>query len=247
MVKKKSKFKKSLLALPILIFLMCGSAFAQVSVYAQGAYTDSDLKVYIYADVSSEPIISFGVKLTYDTTEVSINEDEVANCLQRNDDVWYFGDPNGTTYKTQNAGPVVTVDNTTGSGSVVFVGGKIDSTETTQTGVEVGDRILLGIVTFSRVDTGVVPTVSLSLGKDGGYENFVELDGGLLDSAATITGSVEIHERGDANGDGDINVSDLTKLKEIMFGQSPKTCYADCNDDGDVNVSDITCMKPLMF
>nr|WP_319396238.1 dockerin type I domain-containing protein [uncultured Desulfobacter sp.] len=236
MFKRKGKLKKSLLALPILLVLMCGSAFAQVSVYAEGAYTDTDLKVYIYADVTAEPIISFGVKLTYDDAEVSLDE---ATCLKRNDDAWYFGDPGGTTYDTPNAGPVVTANTT--SSNVVFVGGKIDSTETTQTGVGPGDRILLGVVTFSR-NSDVVPTIGLALGKDGDYENFVELDGGLLDSTATITGSAEIHERGDANGDGRFTGRDINTIKSY-FGDSNAPCWVDCNDDGRITGRDINCVK----
>ena len=241
MVKGKSKFKESLLALPILLFLMCGSAFAQVSVYAEGAYTDSDLKVYIYADVTSEPIISFGVKLTYDDSEVSLDE---ATCLERNGDVWYFGDPDGTTYEATSAGPVVAANGA--SSNVVFVGGKIDSTETPQTGVGVGDRILLGIVTFSRVNTGAVPNVSLSLGKDGDYENFVELDGDLLDSTAAIAESVEIHARGDANGDGIINVQDMSAIRYYMVNGGISNPWKDCNDDGVINVQDMSCVRYIM-
>nr|WP_321401312.1 hypothetical protein [uncultured Desulfobacter sp.] len=241
MFKRKGKLKKSLLALPILLVLMCGSAFAQVSVYAEGAYTDTDLKVYIYADVTVEPIISFGVKLTYDDAEVSLDE---ATCLKRNGDVWYFGDPGGTTYETPNAGPVVTANST--SSSVVFVGGKIDSTKTTQTGVGPGDRILLGIVTFSRKDADVTPTIGLMLGKDGDYENFVELDGGLLDETLSITDAVELHERGDANGKDGITVQDILTVKRLI-GNPSAPPWADCNDldDGDINVTvqDILCVK----
>lgn len=240
MVKGKSKLKESLLALPILFFLMYGSAFAQVSVYAEGAYTDSDLKVYIYADVTDEPIISFGVKLTYDDSEVSLEQD---TCLKRNGNVWYFGDPNGTTYETQNAGPVVTANGT--DSNVVFVGGKIDSTETTQSGVGVGDRILLGTVTFSRI-SDAVPTIGLAFGKGGDYENFVELGGGLLDSTAAITESVEIHARGDANGDEIINVQDMSAIRYYMVNGGISNPWKDCNNDGSINVQDMSCVRYIM-
>lgn len=238
-------------ALTTLCFFLISSASAGVSIYGEGAYTDSDLKVYVYADVTDEPIVSFGVKLTYDANEVSLDE---ATCLKRNDDVWYFGDPEGgTTYETPNAGPDVTENGA--SSSVVFVGGKINSTETTQTGVGVGDRILLGIVTFNVeavIDPLNPPVIGLELGKDGDvvdeprYHNFVELDGGLLDGDVTIDPPVvEIHERGDANKDGYLNFADMSTIRTMMSA-GEESIWADCNDDGYINFADMSCVRTNM-
>jgi len=54
---------------------------------------------------------------------------------------------------------------------------------------------------------------------------------------------------GDANGDGDINVFDLTKVVKIILRLEPPTPGADCNQDGNVNVLDLTCIvrKILML
>ena len=52
-------------------------------------------------------------------------------------------------------------------------------------------------------------------------------------------------ERGDANGDGEINVSDVTSLIAYLLNEGDEVvsiefAAADCNLDGDVNVGDIT-------
>jgi len=47
---------------------------------------------------------------------------------------------------------------------------------------------------------------------------------------------------GDANGDGVINVSDITTVINVITGQGIAAGNADCNGDGSVNVSDITCI-----
>lgn len=54
---------------------------------------------------------------------------------------------------------------------------------------------------------------------------------------------------GDANGDGVVNVFDLTKVVKIILLLEPPTPGADCNQDGNVNVLDLTCIvrKILML
>ncbi len=241
MVKGIGKFKGMLLALPILLVLMCGSGFAEVSVYAEGAYTADELKVYIYADITTEAIVSFGVKLTYDADQLTAGDD----CLERNDAVWYFGDPDGETHELSSAaGPTVTTA-VAGSGelsSVVFVGGKIDSREGATQGVAVDDRVLLGIVTFSREGSTYEITdklnpfsIGLELGKEDSYANFVEVSGNILDATSGFSiGDVTIRERGDVNGDGSINGLDYRNIRQLI-GTDGWPIYADGNGDGDLN------------
>ena len=63
MTKNFCKVGSLIATLLILFVCMAGSASATVNLYAEGAYTESDLKVYIYADVTAgAPIVSFGVK-----------------------------------------------------------------------------------------------------------------------------------------------------------------------------------------
>lgn len=45
---------------------------------------------------------------------------------------------------------------------------------------------------------------------------------------------------GDANGDGKVNVGDITKVERIILGLDAATPGADANLDGRVNVGDIT-------
>lgn len=249
MIKRKSKFKESLLVLPILLVLMCGSAFAQVTVYAEGAYTATKLKVYVYAD-ADEALVSFGVKLTYNPAILELDE---SSCLTRNNDVWYFGNPSdeGTIYETPNAGPDV---NST-EGSVVFVGGKLDSTEEIQTGVSAGTRILLGIVTFTNAEgvdlttvTDTDRTVGVALGKGGAYVNFASLSGNEQDSSADIRATAEIHARGDANADGAVTGADRTTLKYYLTnGIDIIHPWIDCNDDGLITGADRACVKYILL
>ena len=71
--------------------------------------------------------------------------------------------------------------------------------------------------------------------------------GGIFLFNAYITFSAVIRERGDANGDMSINISDVSRIREIVFGQAPWTVYADCNADGNVNISDVTCIRNKVF
>ena len=90
---------------------------------------------------------------------------------------------------------------------------KIDSRTSAVQGVE-GDKILLGIVTFDREDTSVVPTVGVELGKTGSFANFVERDGGaVLDGTLSIVASAEIHPLGDADKSDVVDIVDLGTVK----------------------------------
>ena len=48
---------------------------------------------------------------------------------------------------------------------------------------------------------------------------------------------------GDANGDGELTVSDVTVLIDYLLGENSGTCFsanADYNGDGDVTIKDLT-------
>ena len=60
-------------------------ASADTSVYAEGAYDDTGLDVYIYADIP-DALVSMGIRVAYDSTKLTVNSAE------KNEDVWYFGD-----------------------------------------------------------------------------------------------------------------------------------------------------------
>ena len=49
--------------------------------------------------------------------------------------------------------------------------------------------------------------------------------------------------RGDVNGDGDINIADVTALiSMVLKGETDPSVYpaADCNLDGSINIADVT-------
>ncbi len=53
---------------------------------------------------------------------------------------------------------------------------------------------------------------------------------------------------GDVNGDGKVNVSDVTALINMILGVIPKDMErADVNGDGKINVSDVTALVNIIL
>ena len=52
---------------------------------------------------------------------------------------------------------------------------------------------------------------------------------------------------GDANGDGEINVLDMTKVARIILELDAPTCGADANGDGDINILDMTYIAKIIL
>jgi hypothetical protein len=212
----------------------CSVLGASVSVYAEGAYTDSDLKLYIYADITEGPILSFGVKVAYPSSLTY-------SSATKNESVWYFG--NGSAEYDYMAPEVQ-------DSSVVIIGGKLDTSNPTE-GVE-GDRVLLGTVTFTHSGVTDFSGVSVTYGRGTGsdsdtFKNFVDVDGGVLDGSAVNFQTPTIAQPGDANADGNINSVDAQYVREIFFKQKAWTILADCNSDGDVNSTDAQCIREKFF
>ena len=232
-------FKKAVLFFLSLAFLAPAYASAQVSVYAEGAYTDTDLVVYIYADIAStdEPLLSYGVTLKYNSTDLD------TPVVEKNASEWYFGDKNDP-YPTPNAEP-----DTSTPGEVIIIGGKLDSAAPLE-GVS-GDRVLLATVSFVRSSTNV-PSAELYLGKGDTYANFVQINGTDLDQtlagadeSGTI-GQVEIFQRGDANKDETISILDIGAVRNMILNAQFK-CYADANGDGQVSILDIGEVRNMLL
>lgn len=125
------------------------TALADVNVFAEGAYTASELVVYIYADTTvntASVLRSAGVKLTYDDSLLTV----VA--AEKNEDVWSLGNESYMEPDTETAG------------EAVIILGKLD-TEAPTEGVS-GNRVLLGKVSFTH--TGLTSfTLGLNYGKRG--------------------------------------------------------------------------------
>ena len=85
----------------------------------------------------------------------------------------------------------------------------------------------------------------------GGQSSHIDLSSGMLSDMeaneilAVWTGhlvNVVSCLPGDCNGDGEINVLDMTCVARIILGLDPPTPCADCNEDGEINVLDMTCI-----
>lgn len=57
---------------------------------------------------------------------------------------------------------------------------------------------------------------------------------------ATFKTNVHLRAAEDLNGDGSVNVGDVTTLVNMILGKAPKDDNADLNADGSINVGDVT-------
>ena len=53
--------------------------------------------------------------------------------------------------------------------------------------------------------------------------------------------------KGDVNGDNEVNVSDVTMLVSMILGNTTQNSAADVNGDGEVNVSDVTALVSIIL
>ena len=225
---KKLVFMIGLLA--VFLFIGGQALAASVDVYGEGAYTDTNFVVYIYADINDSNIYSFGVKLTYNPDQLTVVSAE------KNTDVWFMGD------SPENSYPYMNPDTNT-PGEVIIIGGKLKTSEPTA-GVG-GTRVLLGKVTFTRNNTEEITGLSLTFAKSGKYKNFVTNDETprILDDEpdGVAFGNIEIHERGDANGDGVISSADMFAIRNLGAGEY--VVWADCNGDNVISSADMFCVR----
>ncbi len=68
----------------------------------------------------------------------------------------------------------------------------------------------------------------------------------ITGSSAGVATQVETVLPGDANGDGNVNALDITKVERIIAGLDTETPGADANQDGNVNALDITKVERLI-
>jgi hypothetical protein len=174
-----------------------------------------------------DAILSFGVKVEY--------PGELSNPVAtKNEDVWYFGD----------GGPEFAyMDPEIGSGGVVIIGGKLDTSDPTA-GVT-GSRVLLGTITFDYAGVTDPIGVTITYGRGDGtgdYKNFVGTDGFVYDGAGVSFAAVEIHERGDANGSGSISTADYIIIRNSI-GSAEAPPWVDCNGIGGVTTADYICVR----
>lgn len=212
-----------------------GTALAQVNVYAEGAYTTTELHVYIYADITGSPLCSFGVSLNYDPNKLTIPPNKPPI---KNEAVWYFGAP------PPNQVPYMSPDFTT-SGKIIYIGGKLATTSPAE-GVGPLNRVLLGKAIFSRNgDTNF--GITLGLGKTTpNFNNFVTTTGTPTDSVVSFAIPI-IVKAGDADKNGSINALDSGIIRNIFFSSGAYSVFADCNLDGGINALDAGCVRDKFF
>ena len=113
-------------------FMPAASFAADVDVYIDGSYTDTDLDVHVFADINAGPILSFGVRVDYPPSLV-------LSSATKNETVWYFGD---------GMAEYSYMDPEEDGSGVVIIGGKLDTSAPTA-GVT-GNRVLLGTIKFTH-------------------------------------------------------------------------------------------------
>ena len=75
-------------------------------------------------------------------------------------------------------------------------------------------------------------------------QRFVYLDAKFKELAASST------RKGDINGDGEVNVADVTTLVDYILGKNPTNCNesaCDINGDNEINVSDVTSLVDIIL
>ncbi len=53
--------------------------------------------------------------------------------------------------------------------------------------------------------------------------------------------------RGDVNGDGNVDIQDVTVLIDLLLGGATLPAAADCNEDGSINISDVTALIDMLL
>jgi hypothetical protein len=80
--------------------------------------------------------------------------------------------------------------------------------------------------------------------KDYLTERFPYLDTKFRELSAVST------LKGDINGDGEVNVADVTTLVDYILGKNPTNCNesaCDINGDNEINVSDVTSLVDIIL
>jgi len=103
--------------------------------------------------------------------------------------------------------------------------------------------------------SGYLAVLHFHIVGSGGDSSAISLSNGMLANnlAEEITAnwvgdSIDIGSTlpGDANGDGNINALDVTKVERIIAGMDATTPGADANQDGNVNALDITLIERMI-
>ncbi len=227
-----------MIGLLAVFLLISGQAPAQVTVWGEGAWTNTDVQINIYANIpEAEALRSFGVRLIYDPNELTFDEAKSS----KNENEWYFGDGNNNE-PYMNPSDVTLED---GHYAVITIGGILDTNDTTKK--VFGDRVLLATIWFTRPAGSSGPlttTPTLDLGKPDPFKNFVVDTTTVLDGSIVFN-SVDVFERGDANGDGSVTPADMIAVRNAYYAGAslPSQPAADCNADSNITPADMICIR----
>lgn len=241
-----------------IIVALIGSArsagSAELKVYLEGAYSENSLVVQLYANTDSFKLVSAGVKILYDSSQLSVTR------VQKNGKLWSISDGNVTC-------PYMEPD-ISNPGEIVIILGKLDlSDPTNPTKAVTGERVLLAEVEFAcKENSKISPSplssspVNLDYARSGNYRNFVTIEGKVLDHKSVtfgslLTGPVEqggnLIQRGDADGNGTIDDADMDAVDQYiddhisLHSENSENAHEwmDCNNDGIIDIQDINCIN----
>ena len=194
--------------------LLAQTATATVVVQGEASSSGPTVTVNVFADISTSPLVSFGLRLSYDSQALAVQS------AAKNTDVWFFSD--GT-----NRIPYIDSDISV-PGTVLLIGGKLDALKPVQ-GVS-GRHVPLGTVTFKRL-LNTPLEFGLALGRPAPFGNFVTTTGVIEDNASggVIWSGVQI----------DPTDTDLNGLpddwEQLYFGGLGQTTWSDDPDKDGFN------------
>jgi hypothetical protein len=99
-----------------------------------------------------------------------------------------------------------------------------------------------GLILSDEGDISGIPTVA------GTYNiNFTVTDSLNPSNSSNKILSLQIILRGDANGDGEVNMADVTKTERMILNMDPGSVGADTNGDGLINMGDVTRIERIIL
>ena len=129
-------------------------------------------------------------------------------------------------------------------------GGKINYVTVTPDSVPAGKVTNIDLPTAQWMDVAsmanypiTLQSVQLNMGASKSGQAYVMHFKGL----STVYASVPAALPGDVDGDGVVNVKDVTAVVNQILAVTPKTAAADVDGDGVVNVKDVTCLVNIIL
>ena len=86
----------------------------------------------------------------------------------------------------------------------------------------------------------MIGTLGTTYDPDHTGKEYARIDGGP--SRPGYFTEKHASQTGDVNGDGNVNISDVTTLIDIVLNDRTAPASADMNGDGNVNISDVTAL-----